>query len=121
LVDNTSLVGAFNSAASAKTLADGEYGVGTTVASGAVDTLGEVALTASDIITPQAFGSYLADGTVQKQIASWANNGGATPLVVLAAGGRTLFLNAAATWPNSAAAADFTFTGVITIRWRAIS
>jgi hypothetical protein len=114
LYDTASLVGYFNSAASVKTIADGQPGVGTVAGSGAVDTL---AAAARNIVRGTALTTYLADGTSLVEMGSWSNIDAAEPLMMTAAGSHDIYLNFAATWPNSAAAAGFTFTGVVVFRW----
>jgi hypothetical protein len=124
VIYDSSIRGAFTSLASVTTIADGEYGMGTLIGSTAVDTLAEVNAAAENIMTGQAVSTYAADGTsVVVHSTATGDTPSANGLVVLAASGlaHKLFLNFAATWPNSAAAAGFTFTGVITVRWRKIS
>jgi hypothetical protein len=125
IIYDSSILGAFTSGWSVKTLADGEYGMGTVIGSTAVDLLSEVGATAEKIMTGQTLTTYLADGT---SVVATATPTGDTPsavgLVMRASAGlaHKLFLNVAATWPNSdASPTGFTFTGVITVRWRKIS
>jgi hypothetical protein len=124
VIYDSSILGAFTSAASVTTIGDGEYGMGTVVGSTAVDTLAEVGATAENIMTGQAVSTYVADGT---STVCHSTVTGDTPsangLIVRASSGlaHKLFLNFAATWPDVTAAAGFTFTGVITCRWRKIS
>jgi hypothetical protein len=124
IIYDSSIRGAFTSLASVTTIADGEYGMGTVIGSTAVDTLAEVGATAENIMTGQALSTYVADGT---SVVCVATPTGDTPsavgLSMRASAGlaHKLFLNVAATWPNVTAAAGFTFTGVITVRWRKIS
>ena len=125
VIYDSTILGAFTSGWSVKTIADGEYGMGTVIGSTAVDTLAEVGATAENIMTGQAVSTYNADGT---SVVCHSTVTGDTPsangLIMRASGGlaHKLFLNFAATWPNSdASPTGFTFTGVITVRWRKIS
>jgi hypothetical protein len=125
IIYDSSLLGAFTSLWSVTTIADGEYGMGTVIGSGANDLLSEVGATAENIMTGQTLTTYVADGT---SVLCCATPTGDTPsavgLVMRASGGlaHKLFLNICATWPNSAASpTGVTFTGVLTVRWRKIS
>jgi hypothetical protein len=125
IIYDSSIRGAFTSGWSVKTIADGEYGMGTLIGSGAVDLLSEVDAAAENILTGQTVTTHLADGTTVICVASpTGDTPSAVGLSMRAADGlaHKLFLNFAATWPNSAASpTGFTFTGVITVRWRKIS
>jgi hypothetical protein len=120
LVENASLKGVLTVAGGA-TIADGEIGIGTVIGSTAVDTLGEVGATSENLIEGDVgvLSSYVA-GTGVIQIADLCGLT-APPLVILTAGVHIIYLNVAATWPNLAAAAAVTFTGVVTLKWRIIS
>jgi hypothetical protein len=115
-VENASVKGIFTKP-SVGTVTDGEVGLGSVVGVGAVDTIAEVGATSGDVMRGVATGSYVLGTTVFTGAAAPVTTGDVT---TIATGGvKTVFLNVAASWPATADAV--TFTGVVTIRWRAIS
>jgi len=97
---------------------DGEVGLGTVVASGAVSILSGTP-TFENIMngvpyTNITFGTTRFTGAAQPT---------APELTTVATGAspRTVFLNLAADWPNIAAAEAVTFTGTVTVRWMKIA
>lgn len=119
-VKNASITGIFDQP-SHGTITDGEVGIGTVVASGAVDTIGEVGATSENVLWGDAgvLSTYVLGTTVVE--ASSLANVGVGQLTVLSGGVHTLYLNLAATWPNIAAAEAVTFTGRIILEWRKAS
>ena len=116
MVENASVKGIFTKP-SLGTITDGEVGLGSVIGSGAVDPIAEVGATSGDVMRGLATGSYVLGTTVFTGASTPITTGDVT--TVATGGVKTVFLNLAATWPATADAV--TFTGVVTIRWRAIS
>lgn len=121
VIEDASIVGGITAAISITTNTP-EVGIGTVVGSGASATL---STTMEDIVDGGAAG-YVGGDTVAPDVAGGAFYKGmaaTTPVVIKTSGGkaRDLFLNAAVTWANVAAAGAVTFTGVITLKWRMAS
>jgi hypothetical protein len=125
IIFDSTIRAAFTSEGSVTTIADGEYGMGTAVGTGAVDTLGEVGATAEDIMTGQAISTYNANGgTVVCHSTVTGQTPSANGLIMRASGGlaHKLFLNVAATWPDiDPAEGNLLCSGIITCRWRKVS
>lgn len=122
IVTDATMVGSLTANISVKTNTP-EIGIGTVVASGAVAVLsgtatfediidGNVSGTGGDTVAPDV------NGTAFYKSSSFTNN-----ILIKTTGGksRNLFLNAAATWVDVAAAGALTFTGVITLKWTKVS
>ncbi len=122
IVTDATMVGSLTANISVKTNTP-EIGIGTVVASGAVSVLSGTA-TFEDIIDGNASGTGGdtvapdVNGTAFYKSSSFTNN-----ILIKTTGGksRNLFLNAAATWVDVAAAGALTFTGVITLKWSKVS
>lgn len=122
VVEDVSLVGAITSAASVKT-GTAEVGIGTVIGTGASATL---STTMEDYLEGGAAGATGGDTLTADMNGTTFYKGGNTaglPVLVKTSGGKThdMFLNLAVAWPDSAAAADCAFTGVITVRWRLVT
>lgn len=95
-----------------------ELGIGTTQATGATATLGDVAATAEDI-GPQSTAWAAVDGTTKDYTTLPA---GSAPQIIETADAHTLYLNAAATWADSGSGTlALTAGGTIIINWRKVS
>jgi hypothetical protein len=117
VVENASLAGTINAAISVQTDTP-DVGIGTTVASGVQSVLSAVATTAENVLGGVTAASVNNGAVVGSSV---TGAGSLIPLFITTAGSHDLFLNAAVTWANVAAAGAVTFTGVITIRWRMAS
>ena len=98
---------------------DGEVGLGTVVASGAVSVLSGTA-TFEDVMTGQPY-TNITFGTTRFTGAGTPEVNGNKTVIAAGASPRTVFLNLGADWPNIAAAEACTFTGTITIEWSIIN
>jgi len=98
---------------------DGEVGLGTVVASGAVSVLSGTA-TFEDIMTGQPY-TNITLGTTRFTGAGTPEVNGNKTVIAAGASPRTVFLNLGADWPNIAAAEAVTFTGTVTIEWSIIN
>lgn len=98
-----------------------DAGIGTVIASGAVSVLGGTA-TFENIIGGTASAALAPTGGAWAATTnSVVGNGGNPNFLVASAGSHDLFLNAAGTWTNVAAAGDVVFTGTIVINWVLLS
>jgi hypothetical protein len=120
MVEGGSVKGIFDQA-SHGTITDGEIGLGTVVAAGAVSVLSGTATFNNILLGSQgtAIMTNYVLGTTVAEVAGVGPSG--QPLAILAAGVHTVYLNLGADWPNIAAAEAVTFNGVVTIRWRLVS
>jgi hypothetical protein len=115
LVENATFTGTITADTSEATIADGEIGLGTTVGSTAVDTLGEVDAAAENVLGPIVVTSGEFDGAEVFEGATASN------LFIASGGDHAVFFNIAATWPNVTAAGAVTADGVVTLKWRTVS
>lgn len=123
LVENTAISGGVTAAISVTTDTP-ELGIGTVVASTATATLSTG--TWENLVDGGASGSSVDAAAVAPDVAGTVFHKKSlttvTPIIKSTGGAaRDLFLNAAATWADVAAAGAVTFTGTITIRWRVLS
>lgn len=93
-----------------------DAGVGSVIASGAVNVLSGTA-TFEDLIGGTTTAQLDAGGAV---VASQSSTGSVPNRLIAAAGAHTLHLNAAGSWTNIAAASPVLFTGTVEFTWQVV-
>lgn len=98
-----------------------DAGIGTVIASGAVSVLGGTSTFENIIGGTTSAAQAPSGGAWAATTESVTGNGGNANFLMASAASHDIFLNAAGTWTNVAAAGDVVFTGTIVINWVPLS